>query len=112
MDNLHIKGLQISTRIGVFAWEQQIDQRLLLDILIPADFSSCEDSLEKTVDYDKLCQKITQYVEENSFQLIETVANNVAMLVKKEFQLQQVTVSVSKPFAVKNASDVKVTVTR
>lgn len=112
MDSLHIKGLTVATRIGVYAWEQQISQRLLLDITIPANFSACEDNLDQTIDYAKLCQQVTHYVESNAFQLIETVANQVAQLIKTAFNLSQVTVSVSKPQAIKNAADVQVTVTR
>ncbi|KTC86067.1 MULTISPECIES: dihydroneopterin aldolase [Legionella] len=112
MDYLDIKGLTIATRIGVYAWEQQISQRLVLDITIPANFSACEDKIDQTIDYSTLCQLITDFVESNAFQLIETVANQVAQLIKKEFNLEQVTVSVSKPHAIKNASDVRVTVTR
>jgi len=112
VDSLQIKALAVSTRIGVYNWEQKISQRLLLDITIPADFSACEDRLDTTIDYDKLCQQVTHFVESNAFQLIETVANQVAQLIKTEFHLQQVTVSVSKPCAIKNAADVRVTVTR
>ncbi len=112
MDNLHIRGLTVATHIGVHAWEQQILQRLSLDITIPADFSACEDKLDKTTDYDKLCQRITHYVETNAFQLIETVADNVARLIKQEFNIEQVTVAVSKPYAIKNAADIRITVTR
>ena len=112
MDYLHIKGLKVATRIGVYAWEQQITQPLLLDITIPADFKACEDQLDKTIDYDKLCQQVTLYVEANAFQLIETVADRVAQLIKSEFNVKELTVSVSKPGAVKNAANIQVTVTR
>lgn len=112
MDSLDIKALSVNTRIGIHAWEQRISQRLLLDISIPTDFSLCAEELNNTIDYDKLCQQITSYVESNSFKLIETVANTVAELIKKEWNVTSVTVSVSKSHAVKNAGDVRVTVTR
>ncbi|KTC77079.1 dihydroneopterin aldolase [Legionella brunensis] len=112
MDILQIKGLSVLTRIGVYAWEQQILQRLLIDISIPSNFSACQDDIANTVDYDKLCHQVTTYVELNSFHLIETVAENVANLIKQEFNVPQLTISVSKPHAIKNASDIRVTVTR
>lgn len=111
MDCIQIKGLAVATRIGVYAWEQQISQRLLIDISLPVDLSACEDQLAKTVDYDKLCQSITTYVEGNAFQLIETVALRVVELIKKEFKVENPTVSVSKPQAIKNAANVQVTLT-
>ena len=112
MDNLHIKALTVTTHIGVYSWEQKITQKLWIDITIPGNFSGCNDEIAKTLDYAKLCQLVTQYVETNRFQLIETVADKVADLIKVEFNVEQITVSVSKPYAVKNASDVRVTVTR
>ncbi|CDZ77688.1 Dihydroneopterin aldolase [Legionella massiliensis] len=112
LDSLHIKGLAVETHIGVHAWEQQILQRLLIDITIPADFSACEDELSKTIDYDRLCQLVTAYIETNSFQLIETVADKIANLIKTEFKIQQVSISVSKPHAIKNAANIQVNVTR
>ena len=112
MDGLYIKALSVATRIGAFAWEQQISQPLLIDISIPADFSRCNDELSNTIDYAKLCQLVTSYVESNAFHLIETVADHVAHLVKKEFNLNEVSISVSKPHAIKNAANVQVTVTR
>ena len=112
MDSLVITGLSVNTRIGIHAWEQRISQRLLINITIPADFSACNDDIINTLDYDKLCQQITTYVESASFNLIETVADSVALLIKKTFNLSQIEVSVSKPHAIKNASDIRVTVTR
>ncbi len=76
---LVIKELTVLAQIGVHAWEQSIKQNLLIDIHIPSDFTHCDDNIAKTLDYDALCQAITHYVESNSFQLIETVAQNVAV---------------------------------
>ena len=112
MDRLDIKALSVNTRIGVHVWEQRISQRLLLDISIPTDCSLCNDELANTIDYDKLCQAVTTHVESNSFQLIETVANTVAELVKSQFNIAEVTVRVSKPHAIKNAGDIQITVNR
>ena len=112
MDSLEISGLTIATKVGVHTWEKRIIQRLLLNISIPSNFADCADDLTKTIDYAKLAEFVTTFVESNSFNLIETVADNVAKLIKKEFNLNQVTVSVSKPHAIKNAGDVRVSVTR
>ncbi|MBA2709474.1 MAG: dihydroneopterin aldolase [Tatlockia sp.] len=112
MDSLQIKGLSVTTRIGVHAWEQQIEQRLLIDITIPSDFSECNDVLSDTFDYEKLCQQVTHFVESNAFQLIETVANQIAHLIKTEFKIAQLSVSVSKPHAIKNAANIQVTINR
>lgn len=112
MDTLNIKALNVSTKIGVYAWEQRINQQLLIDISINSDFSSCEDCLDNTVDYAALCEKVTEFVASKSFQLIETVAQEVALLIKEQFKVNQVTISVSKPHAIKNAGAIQVSLTR
>lgn len=112
LDSLIISALKVSTRIGVHEWEQKINQQLLIDIAINADLSACEDTLAKTIDYAALCLAVTNLVESRSFQLIETVANTVAQLIKEEFHVETVTVSVNKPHAIKNAGKIEVVVTR
>lgn len=112
MDTLHIKGLKASTRIGVYTWEQHINQQLLIDISIETDLSACQEDLSKTIDYDVLCEKVTQFVESKAFQLIESVANEVAQFIHDNFKLTQLTVGVSKPYAIKNADNIQVIVRR
>lgn len=112
MDSLIIQSLSVQTQIGVYAWEQKIKQQLLIDITILSDFRACKDELSDTLDYDALCKQVTLFVESRSFQLIEYVANSVAQLIKEAFGIEQVTVSVAKPHAVKNAGMIKVSVTR
>src|SRR5262245_58908401 len=109
-DMLEIKALSTKTRIGIHAWEQRILQQLVVDIRIPTDFSNCDDQLENTIDYDHLCRCVTEYIESNSFVLLETVAEKVAQLVKNEFHVKKLSVSVSKPQAIKNAGNICVTI--
>ncbi|KGP63398.1 diguanylate cyclase [Legionella norrlandica] len=112
MDILNITALSVETKIGVYGWEQRINQRLLIDISIPSNFKDCKDNLCNTLDYDDLCQTVTQFVESTSFQLIETVAEQIAYLIKQKYQVEKVSVAVSKPHAVKNAGGIQVIVDR
>ena len=111
-DTLQITALSTKTHIGVHAWEQRILQQLLLDIRIHTDFRALNDQLEKTIDYDQLCQQVTTFVESNHFALIETVADQVAQLIKDSFHVPELSVSISKPHAIKNAGTICVTVHR
>lgn len=112
MDTLIIEALHVSTEIGVYAFEQRIKQTLLIDITLSLDCSSCDDNLNNTVNYDALCQMVTQMVESRSFQLIETVANEVAKRIQQEWNVPKLRVAVSKPHAIKNAKNVQVIVER
>lgn len=108
MDKIEITGLTLNTFIGVYAWEQKIRQRLLIDLSIPYDLADCKDNLDNTLDYAAICQHITEDVENHSFKLIETVAEHVATLLKETFNLSEVTIKVSKPLAVKNAGNISI----
>ncbi|AUH73698.1 dihydroneopterin aldolase [Legionella sainthelensi] len=112
MDTLNIKALKVSTKIGVYEWEQRINQHLLIDINIDTDFSACGEDLTKTIDYEALCERVTLHVESKSFQLIETVANEVATLIQEQFKITHLTIGVSKPHAIKNAENIQVIVRR
>ena len=111
-DLLQINALSISTHIGVYAWEQRILQQLLFDISIPVDIKHCDNQLVNTIDYATLCDQVTAFVESKAFTLIETVAEEVALLIKTQFQVKQLTLTVCKPHAIKNAAKVCISVTR
>lgn len=112
MDQLIISGLKVSTRIGVHAWEQAIQQQLLIDLLIPCQVDGVEDTLSAVLNYDAICQTITQLVEGQSFQLIETVANQIAIRLKQDFGLTALEVTVHKPQAIPFAKNIAIKVVR
>lgn len=112
MDNLDIIGLRANTKIGIHSFEQKIIQPLFIDISIPYDLSQCQETLDNTIDYAKVCHLVTTFVEGKHFYLIETVANEIAALIKAEFHVEQIKVCVSKPTAIANAKDIRVTVVR
>ncbi|MCX7115208.1 MAG: dihydroneopterin aldolase [Gammaproteobacteria bacterium] len=111
-DWIEIHDLKVKTRIGVHAWEQQIDQTLSLDIRFPLTLGDATLTLSQTVDYDALCKAVIAFVSTQAFELIETVAQQVAQLILSEFKVKQVQVAVSKPWAVEQAGRVTVRVTR
>jgi 7,8-dihydroneopterin aldolase/epimerase/oxygenase len=111
-DTLRISALKIATTIGIHPWEQRISQTLLLDIDIPIDVSACQNDLQNTLDYDALCQCVTTFVASRAFTLIETVAESVANLIKQTFQVNTLTITVSKPHAIPNAGNISIIITR
>jgi 7,8-dihydroneopterin aldolase/epimerase/oxygenase len=112
MDMIRIEGLRMETRIGVHAWEQKIDQVLLLDIEIPHNFSNIDDALEHTVDYAALCHHVTELVTSAAWKLIETVATTVAASIQDTFSVKTLMVRVSKPHAIEAANNICVEVRR
>ena len=112
MDTIQIIGLTVTTTIGVHVWEKRIKQSLFIDLHLDTNLSACSDDLTKTIDYDALSERVRTFVETKSFALIETVANDVATLIKDEFHVPSLRVTVHKPHAIKHATSVGVTISR
>lgn len=113
-DRVLIESLTVYTTIGVYDWEKNIKQKLVLDLEMawnnkPAGKS---DNVEFCLDYFVVSQSITSFIEANKFELIETVAERVAQLVIEQFSVQWLKIKVSKPDAIANAGNVAVIIER
>lgn len=97
-DRIHIQELEVEASVGVPDAERATPQRLLLNITItPAsDFRELGDRIERTVDYAAVCEAVTAFLSGRSFKLIETLADETALLVKRDFGVQRVEIEVRK----------------
>jgi len=97
-DWIEIRGLQVSAHIGVPEAERAEAQQLLVDLhLRPLrSFSSMPDSLTATVDYFAVSQRVVSLALERPRQLIETMADEIANALLREFALGRVDVSTRK----------------
>lgn len=114
MDTVFIRGLEVDTVIGIFEWERRIRQKVSLDLEMAADVSraAATDSIEDALDYKSLSKRIIGYVSESEFLLVETLAEGIASIVRDEFGVAWVRLSVSKPGALRGARNVGVTIER
>jgi len=114
MDHIFIHELKINTTIGVLAWERQIKQTLILDLEIGFDISTAgqTDDLAATLDYAAISTRITEFVSQSEYKLIESVAEQVCQIILDEFNVSAVTLSVRKPAAVAGAKEVGVRLQR
>jgi 7,8-dihydroneopterin aldolase/epimerase/oxygenase len=114
MDKIFIHALKAEAIIGIFDWERQVKQTVIVDIEISADVrkAALSDSIHDTLNYKRVAKRVLAFVEESSFHLVETLAENIAMLVLEDFGSPWVRISLSKPGAVRNSRDVGVIVER
>lgn len=108
MATITITGLRTKTRIGIHAWEQQIDQTICVDAVIDIDLAKPINSIEQSVDYASVSTAITEFIESNSFELIETLIQQMALLLVEQFGLDKFSLTVSKPNAVANADNISI----
>jgi len=114
MDILYIRELRADTVIGVYDWERSIRQTVVLDLEMASDNrrAAGTDQVTEALDYAAVSEQVLTYIESTHFQLVETLAEQVAELVLREFNVPWLRLRLSKPGAVARARDVGVVIER
>jgi dihydroneopterin aldolase len=114
MDKIFIHALKTEAIIGIFDWERQVKQTVIVDIEISSDVrkAALSDSIDDTLNYKRVAKRVLAFVEGSQFHLVETLAEHIAMLLLEDFGLAWVRISLSKPGAIRSSRDVGVLVER
>jgi dihydroneopterin aldolase len=114
MDIVFIRGLRIETVIGIYDWEKTIKQPVILDLEMSTDVAkaAATDRIEDAVDYKAVSKRLKQLVGEGRFELVETLAERCAEVLRCELGVAWVRLSVNKIGAVSDAADVGVIIER
>ena len=114
MDIVFIEQLSVITTIGVYDWEQTIEQKLVFDIEMGWDNrkSAKSDDVNDCLSYADISETVINHVEGQRFALVERVAEEVAELLLKKFNSPWVRIKLSKPVAVARAANVGVIIER
>ena len=114
MDIVFIRQLDIETVIGVYDWERTVRQKVSLDLEMGTDIrrAAAGDTLEHTLDYQAVATRLTEFVSHSEFLLVETLAEQCADIVLREFNVPWLRLRVAKPGAVREARDVGVIIER
>ncbi|MBE2295254.1 MAG: dihydroneopterin aldolase [Phycisphaerales bacterium] len=99
MDMIFIRDLHIETLIGVYPWERQARRSLLLDLELGTDIRSAaaSDQLADTLDYQAVAERIAAFAATSEFQLVETLAERIAELLRQEFSVPWLRLTLHKP---------------
>ncbi|MEO0435746.1 MAG: dihydroneopterin aldolase [Pseudomonadota bacterium] len=113
-DIVYIHELRVATVIGVYPWEREVRQELVLDLDMAWNTAVAAESDEvaRALDYASVSDRLLEFASESCFQLIETFAEQVAVLLQREYSVPWVQVSVAKPGAVRAAGSVGVRIVR
>ncbi|HHJ39352.1 MAG: dihydroneopterin aldolase [Methylothermaceae bacteria B42] len=114
MDIIFLRGLQIDTIIGIYEWEREIKQTVILDLEMATDIrqAAATDSIENTLDYKAVSKRIISFVESSSFFLVETLAEKTAEIILTEFSVPWLKLTLNKKGAIRGASDVGIIIER
>lgn len=100
MDNMIVKGMQFYGYHGVFAEENKLGQKFIIDLELKLDLERAanEDDLNHTVNYAEVHALTKTIVEGDPYQLIEALAGGIATGVLAAYtMINEVTVRVTKP---------------
>ena len=114
MDKIFLEELRIDTIIGIWEWERRIRQTVVIDLEMSADIAraAATDDVADTLNYKSVAKRLQQFIGESSFQLVETLAERIATIVRDEFDVAWVKVTVHKPGAIRGSRDVGVIIER
>ena len=115
-DTISITGLRLTGFHGVFEHEKTDGQVFVVDLTIELNTQEAghSDDLADTLDYSVIVDEVANRVTGKSVDLIETLAEDIALIVLSHPRPQAVTVTVHKPDAPVGhpVSDIAVTIRR
>src|SRR5437773_6996823 len=112
-DEIHIEQLEVSSVIGVSEHERKAPQRLTINISFWSRRKTQDmaDKIGDTINYAVVAEETQRFVHDQSVNLIETLADQLAAHLLKNFPIQKITVEIRK-FPLEHAKYVSAIVTR
>jgi D-erythro-7,8-dihydroneopterin triphosphate epimerase len=113
-DFIEIEDLLVRAIIGVNPDERDNRQDVQLTLRLETDLrpAAQSDSIDDAVNYRSITKSVIAFVEQSSFQLVETLAEEVAQLCLRDPRVERVRVQLRKPGALRFARTVGVTIER
>lgn len=102
MDRIIIDKLVVFAHHGVFPEEGKLGQRFEVSAVLYTDTrrAGIADNLSASIDYGSVCVEITKYLQNNTFQLLEAAAEQLAeYLLLIYSQLESIELRIDKPWA-------------
>lgn len=114
MDKIIISGFPVNAVIGTFPEERIRPQELIFDLILRGDFSRAgkNDTLDGTVNYRDLEEKLISMAEKSSCFLLEALAEKTATLALEYPEVKSVTVRITKPAAALRGEKIAVEIER
>ncbi len=102
MDEIRIENLEVYAYHGVYKEENEKGQYFYVNATLYTDTraAGCADDLSLSTNYGEVCHFITNWMQEHTYQLIETVAENLAREILLNYHLiHRITLEIRKPQA-------------
>ena len=102
LDKIFIKNLEVFGKHGVLPEENRLGQKFLINAIlyISTREAGLKDDLTKSIHYGEVSHFISSFMTKYTFQLIETVAEQMARAILLEFpSMEKIKLEILKPWA-------------
>lgn len=101
MDKVIINGLTLYGHHGVDKIEQELGQKLYIDIELRGDLSKAclSDNIKDTINYKEVYKVVARIADKKRYNLLEALAEDVARAIIERFRPDEVMVRIRKPHA-------------
>ena len=102
-----LKQIETPCSIGIHDFERKAKQRILIDleVLLDPQTEPQNDSIEEALDYDKICAGVIALATSKHFDLQETLASAIFMLVRQMPGVIGLSVRTCKPDVYENVAE-------
>ena len=100
--DINITGIEAFGKHGIYQSEKNNEQKFLIDIFIKLEKLS-EDNIDNTINYENLVDDSIALVQNESFDLIETLAQKIGQYIIEKysnlesFSLKYLEITIHKP---------------
>ena len=114
MDRVYLNRLRVEATVGIHPWEREVRQLLVLDLELSTDAAAVAAAADigAAVDYSAVAERVTSFVQQGEYMLLETLAEETAAMLQAEFGVAWLRLRVGKPGAVPAAGEVGVAIER
>lgn len=109
-----VNELELIGRVGVYEVEQRYEQRVVvsLELTIRDNYDGRSDRLEHVYDYDRAIAAVRTTVESTHFNLLETMAERIAIACLADHRVTTIRVRIDKPDVVPSCRSVGIVIER
>ncbi|MBS0326548.1 MAG: dihydroneopterin aldolase [Proteobacteria bacterium] len=114
MDTIFIHDLRVETRVGVYAWEQDLAQTLRIDAELGLASSRAFETgaLADAVDYAAVVAHVKAFASDHPHRLLERFAEALAQSILASFRAASVSLRVAKLGALPGVREIGVSIER
>jgi len=114
VDEVFVRALVVPAILGIYPHERVNPQPVRISFTMHTDIrpAAASDAIGDALDYAAAASRVTALAQGGRFNLAETLAERIAVLLLAEFRCDRVQVEVEKPTALADAAGVGVRIER